>query len=196
MRMFRWLSFFCLCPLAAAAAENTSVYSGFDLEKTCVQVEKPDGYAFAGIWKCPGYGDKVVAISVSDERSFVGFGRYPAKTCAFAKTFSSFNTALSPIEWRLKRGRPLAAIQRWRVVTDDEGGTSTWLVITALKGKEACPFHYIAGSYPDANALAPANTPDSIADDFDCADDVPTVDSRSACRRWNSSPCRELYGGR
>jgi hypothetical protein len=191
MGKLRWLSFFCLYPAAAMAGDYTSAYSRFDLEKTCSQVEKGDGFTFAGRWTCPGHGGKDVTIAISDDRSYVGFGRYPAKTCAFAKTFYGLNTALSPIEWRLKRGRPIAAIQRWRVVTDEDGGSATWLVVTALKGKEACPIHYVAGSYPDANAVARDHA-DAIADDFDCAYDVPTVDSKVGAPGVEFVSCREL----
>ena len=66
---------------------------------------------------------------------------------------------------------------RWRVVTDDDGNTMTWLVVTALRGAEACPYHYIAGSYPNANELA-RRYADDIEPDYDCAHDVPTVDSK------------------
>ena len=44
MRKALWLSSFCLWPLAAVAGENTSVYTPFDLEKTCIQLEKALAY--------------------------------------------------------------------------------------------------------------------------------------------------------
>jgi len=130
-------------------------------------------------------------VSISDDRSFVGFGRYPARSCAYAKTFFGLNTALSPVEWRLKRGRPIAAIQRWRVVTDENGNTATWLVVTAIKGSDACPVHYIAGSYPNANELARSYA-DDIAEDFDCEFDVPTVDSKVGPPGVEFVSCREM----
>jgi hypothetical protein len=130
-------------------------------------------------------------VSISDDRSFVGFGRYPAKSCAYARTFFGLNTALSPVEWRLKRGRPIAAIQRWRVVTDEDGNTATWLVVTAIKGSEACPVHYVAGSYPNANDIA-RRAADDIADDFDCEFDVATVSSTVGGPGVEFVSCREM----
>ena len=177
MRKAVWLSSFWLWPLAAAAGENTSVYTPFDLEKTCIQVERGDGMTFAGSWKCAGFKGNDIVVSVDDERSYVGLGPNPKESCAYAKTFSRFNTALSPVEWRLRDGKPVAAIERWRVVTDDAGNTMTWLVVTALKGKDACPVHYVAGSYPNANEQARAAA-DDLAADFDCAEDTPTVASK------------------
>lgn len=70
---------------------------------------------------------------------------------------------------------PFAAIERWSVVTDDNGNSVTWLVINALKKNNSCHAHYIAGSYPDANAHA-RQAADDLAGDFNCDNDAPTVD--------------------
>jgi hypothetical protein len=186
-----WLSVFCLWPAAALAADATSAYTAWDLDKTCTEVEKGDGYTFAGSWSCPGRGNNRMLVSVSDDRSFVGFGRDPASSCAYRKTFFGFNTALSPVEWRLKQGRPFATIQRWRVVTGEDGSTVTWLVVTALKRGEACHVHYVAGSYPNANEAA-RRAADGIAEDFDCARDMPTVDSTVGGPGVEFLSCEEL----
>jgi hypothetical protein len=192
MRSWRWLSFFCLYPVAALAGENTSAYSVFDLDKTCRKVEQGDEYVFAGTWSCPGYKGTEVLVSVSDDRSFVGFGPAPAETCSFAKTFARFNTALSPVEWRLRNGKAFAVIQRWRVTTDEEGGSATWLVISKLDGREACPVHYVAGSYPDANVQARRAADGLAQKGFDCEHHVPTVDSRVGVEGITFSSCREV----
>lgn len=177
MRKRLWLSSFCLWPIAALAAENTSVYTPFDLDKNCLRIAQGDGMAFAGSWKCAGFGGNDIVVSVDDDRSFVGFGPKAKDSCAFAKTFSRFNEALSPVEWRLRNGKPFAAIERWRVAKDEDGNTVTWLVVTALQGEEACPVHYVAGSYPEANAQA-RRAADALVPGFDCARDTPTVDSK------------------
>ena len=191
MRRLRWLSFFCLCPAAALAGENTSAYTAFELEKTCRKVEQGDEFVFAGSWACPGYQGIDVTVSVADERSVVGFGPDATATCAYRKTFSAFNTALSPIEWRLSNGKPFAAIERWRVSTGDDGSSVTWLVITKLDGKEACHVHYVAGSYPNANAHA-RRAADDLVPGFDCGRDVPTVDSKTGAAGIDFSACRDL----
>lgn len=191
MRKAIWLSVFCLWPAAALAEDITSAYTRWDLETSCQQVENGDGYTFAGAWSCPGHGGLRMMVAVSDDRSFVGFGKRPAETCAYGRTFSRFNTALSPVEWRLKGGKPFAVIQRWRVSTDDEGGSMTWLVVTALEGDEACPVHYVAGSYPEANAQA-RRAADNLAEDFDCAMDVPTVDSTVGADGIDFISCEEM----
>jgi hypothetical protein len=190
MRNHVWLSVFCLWPAIAAAGEISSAYSKFDLEKTCKVIEKGDEYVYAGTWKCPGLKGIDVVVASSDDRDYVGFGRQAAQTCSFKKTFSRFSTALSPVEWRLRDGTPFAAIERWRVVVDDNGSTVTWLVVTALKGDEACPISYVAGSYPGANALARIMADD--APSFDCAHDAPTVNSKVGEPGITLVSCSEL----
>jgi hypothetical protein len=190
MRKSIWLSIFCLCPTLAVAAEVSSAYSKFDLEKTCTVAEKGDEFVYAGTWKCPGFKGMDVVIASSDDRDYVGFGPNAAQTCSFKKTFNRFSTALSPIEWRVRDGRPFATIQRWRVVTDDNGNTVTWLVVTALRGNESCPISYVAGSYPDANAVARIMADD--APSFDCAHDVPTVNSKVGEPGITYASCSEL----
>jgi hypothetical protein len=193
MRVRLWLSIFSLWPAAALAAGNTSSYSKFDIEKTCTKIEAGDQYAFAGTWKCPGFKGIDIVLSSGDDRDFVGFGRNAKTTCAIRKTFNRFNTALSPVEWRLRNGKPFAAIERWRVTTDDEGGEVTWLVVTALKGNEACHVHYVAGAYPDANAQA-RRAADDLAEGFNCNTDVPTVDSETGPPGIALVACKDLPG--
>lgn len=176
MRKLAWLCSFCLWPLAAVAGQNTSAYTPFDLEKTCLRVEKGDGMTFAGTWRCAGFGGKDIVVSVDDDRAFVGFGPDARQSCAYRKTFNRFNEALSPVEWRLRDGSPVAVIERWRVTKDDAGNTATWLVVSALRQGEACPVHYVAGSYPEANVQA-RRAADSLAEAFDCRTGVPTYDS-------------------
>ncbi len=102
----------------ALASGITSAYTKFDLETACRQVEKGDEFVYAGTWVCPGAPGPDITVASADDREFVGFGKDGAKTCAFLKTFNGFNSALSPVEWRMKNGKPFAAIERWRVVVE------------------------------------------------------------------------------
>ena len=179
-----------LFPLAAQAGENTSVYTAFDLEK-CRVIEAGDEYVYGGTWACDGYGGIDVIQSSVDDRSFSAFGKDGAKHCSFRKTFSPFNTSLSPIEWRLKNGRPFAAIERWSVVSDENGNSVTWLAVNALRETDSCHVHYVSGSYPNANQQA-RRAADDLAEGFDCENDVPTVDSKVGAPPIEFTACREL----
>jgi len=178
--------------MPAAAGEPSSAYTPFDLAK-CTQVAAPDEYVFEGSWICPGYGGVDIFQSGADARSYAAFGRNPAKHCSARKTFNPFNTALSPIEWRLENGKPFAAIERWSIADDQGGQAGTWLVVTALRGDESCPVHYVSGSYPNANEQA-RRAADNLARDFDCETDVPTVDSKIGPPPIGLQSCRELSG--
>ncbi len=193
MRISVWLSIFCLWPAVAAADEISSSYSRFDLEKGCKQIEPGDEYVYAGTWRCPGHKGIDIVIASSDDRDYVGFGKDGGETCAFKKTFNAFNTALSPVEWRLRNGKVFAAIERWRVVIDENGNTATWLVVSKVDGAEACAVIYVAGSYPDANAVARIMA-DGEAGDFNCETDVPTVTSTAGPPDITLASCRELMG--
>ena len=151
MRRTAALFIFLWGVMPAMAGEPSSAYTPFDLAK-CTQVAAPDEYVFEGSWSCPGYDGIDIFQSGADARSYVAFGKNPAEHCSAKKTFNPFNTALSPIEWRLVDGKPFAAIERWSIADDQGGQAGTWLVVTALRGEDSCPVHYVAGSYPDANA--------------------------------------------
>ena len=98
-------------------------------------------------------------------------------TARRSKTFNPFNTALSPIEWRIANGVPFAAIERWSISDSEGNRAGTWLVVTALRDGQSCHVHYVAGSYPDANEQA-RRAADDLARGFDCENDVPTSDSK------------------
>ena len=188
MRRVLWLSFFSLWPLAASAGEITSAYTYFDLTESCRQLPAGDADSSGGSWACPGFKGATVLVSEGDDRNFVGFGPKPEETCAYRRTFNRFNTALAPVEWRLRNGKPFAVIERWRVTSDEQDGTMTWLVVTALKGDEACPVQYVAGSFPKANEQA-RRAADELVDAFDCERDTPSFDSTVGPPGIELSPC-------
>jgi hypothetical protein len=177
--------------LAAHAGEVTSAYTSFDLDK-CKLIEPPDDTVFEGSWSCKGYGDLDIVYSGEDARSYVAFGKMVEDHCAGVKTFYAFNSALSPVEWRLENGRPFATIERWSL-TDGDGAKSTWLVVTALSEDDSCHAAYVSGAYPKANEAA-RQAADDIARNFDCADDVPKVVSPTGDPPIDLKACRQVDG--
>ncbi|MBG1233520.1 hypothetical protein [Aestuariivirga litoralis] len=178
------MRFFVLA-LSALAISTTaqadavkSVYTKIDLKK-CRQTEKADEYVFGGTWACKGLGGYDVFVSSADDRESAAFGKVKGNNCAGLKTFNGFNSVGNTVEWRVKNGKPFAAILRWTVSIDPEDSTkqATWLVVSKLEKGEACHMHYVSGSYPNANAQA-QKAADDLAVDFKCETDVPTVDSK------------------
>jgi hypothetical protein len=189
MRMFAAVLVF-LCPMAAGAAEVTSSVTNFDLAR-CKMIEPADQYVHAGTWACKGFGAVSIVQSSTDDRSYAAFGQDGMKHCSFRKTFSPFNTALSPVEWRIKGGKAFAAIERWSVVKDDRGHSVTWLVVNALRKGDSCHVHYVSGSYPDANIVA-RRAADRLAAAFDCGNDVPTFESEVGAPPIDLISCKDL----
>ena len=172
------LLFFALA--APAFAETiSSTYTSVDLKK-CKQTQKPDGQVFEGSWNCKGIYGYDVYVEAADAREMVGFGQNGALTCAATKTFNGFNSSGGRIEWRLKDGKPFAAIQRWTVSIDPENAEkhATWLVVNKLDKGFSCHMHYVAGAFPNANAAA-RKAADARADKFNCEKGNPTFDSNS-----------------
>ncbi len=143
---------------ACARAEPVSVYTDFDVEKGCVQVESNE---VGGTWNCPGYGGYPVILSESDLRESVFYGHagpFYAKTPW--QSFGPFNNAAGRIEWRLDKagGVPFAAIQRWFTDTGDGGPKGQVLVVSKVGQPgigEACVAGYVdALANKDANAIA------------------------------------------
>jgi len=190
MEKFAALIVLGLSATATLAGEASSVYSKFALE-ACEVIEKGDEYVYAGTWRCKGLDGIDIILSSADDRSFAAFGRDAGNNCSFQKTFGPFNTALSPVEWRIRNGKAYAAIERWSVVNDEKGNSVTWFVVNALRDNESCHVHYVSGSYPNANAEA-RRAADTLAAGFDCENDVPTFDARTGPPPIELNACKDM----
>ena len=177
---------FLIAPSLALAA-NTSVYTKFDIAK-CPRLDVGNAdEGEGGSWLCKGYGNLKIYFAEGDLRQFVAFGKSPKKTCAAEQTFSGFNSANTTIEWRLKNGKPIAAIQRWTVSYDpeDSAKTKTWLVVTRIEPSNSCRMAVVEGAFPNANVKA-REIADQSGEKFECgvsgqtAITLPTTDKAQA----------------
>jgi hypothetical protein len=177
---------FLIAP-SLAVAGNTSVYTKYELDK-CPRLDVGNtDEGEGGSWLCKGYGNLKIYFAEGDLRQFVAFGKSPKKTCAAEQTFSGFNSANATIEWRLKNGKPIAAIQRWTVSYDPEDSdkTKTWLVVTRIEPSNSCRMAVVEGAFPNANVKA-REIADQSAEKFECgvsaqtAVTLPTTDKAQA----------------
>jgi hypothetical protein len=182
-------SVFLIAASTANADTVKSAYTKFILDH-CKQTQKPDGQIFEGAWKCKGIAGYDIFISAVDSREYASFGKTDASNCAGLKTFSGFNSVGDTIEWRLKNGKPIAAIQRWTVSNNPEKPEShvTWLVVNKLSKGTSCQMHYVAGSFPNANEVA-RKVADEKTDAFNCETGKPTFDSTIGEPDINMEPC-------
>jgi hypothetical protein len=154
-----------------AFAGYDSAYTDF-LPEGCTQVAPgaAEGEGeFGPTYECKGYKDFPVTFVEDDLRETVAYGRDGRNHCSFHQTFSAFNSVGNKIEWRLKDGKPIATILRWKVSYDPEDSTKTkdWLVVTKLGDVESCQMGYVEGSYPKANEKA-RWLADTAAEVFSC----------------------------
>jgi hypothetical protein len=166
-----------------AWAGNDSAYTDF-LPETCKQIAPgaAEGEGeFSPTYECKGYKGLNVTFGEDDLRSVVAFGRGAREHCAMHQTFSGFNSVGSKVEWRLKDGKAIATILRWKVSYDPEDSAKTkdWLVVTKVEDGQSCQMGYVEGSYPRANEKA-RWLADTAAEAFSCKLGKPIIFASSA----------------
>ncbi len=166
---------FLIAPNLAVAA-NTSVYTSFDLKKCKVLHTPVPDEEDGGSSLCKGYGKLKIYFAEGDLRTTVAFGANPENHCAAHQTFGGFNSINTTVEWRLDKGKPIAAIQRWTVSYDpeDSAKTKTWLVVTKIEPANSCHIAVVEGAYPNANAKA-REMADQLSTTFKCETDLQKV---------------------
>jgi len=167
-----------LLPQSAFAAE--SAYTKLNLEKDCVFHSEYEQGASA---YCTGFKGYPVHFSEGDLRQMVRFGHFYS-LLGFWESFSQFNRINDTIEWRLKDGKPYAAILRWFIENADDNGNFSKasegqvLVVSRVADSyneqpNGCVIGYVdAKENSNANELA-RQISDELADDFDCIRDNP-----------------------
>ena len=154
-----------------AHAANTSVYTSYDLKKCSVLQKATPEEEFGGSFLCQGYGKLKIYFSEGDLRTTIAFGKKPQDHCAASQSFGHFNSVNSTVEWRLKNGKPIAAIHRWYIATGVDGEKDKdWLVVTKLDPENSCHMAVIEGALPNANDKA-REVADQMSPSFKCEND-------------------------
>lgn len=120
---------------AFAFAQNKSVYTS-TTERACKQQETNDeGGDYLGV--CPGVGGYKLKLIEGDLRQtlFVITPKKKEHALRFNEFYYSFSAIGDKVEWRLKRGVPVALIARYNVsdVEDSEKRTSYLMVVKITK---------------------------------------------------------------
>ena len=152
-------------------AKPVSQYTSIAPEK-CRQLTA-DEESGSVTFSCPGLASMDVWVGEGDLRLFLAYGPEPRRQCVAQQTFGNFNTAGPTMEWRMEDGQPFATIIRYKMDSGD-GKRFNFLVITALRGGQACHMAYVDGSLPKHNELA-RDIADTRARQFNCATDTPAL---------------------
>lgn len=160
------MAWILLASLAAAAQApapaNTSTYTNFDV-RGCRRIGQIEEGSSAR-WRCPGHAGIPLFISSGDDRYDLDAGIDNGEW----ESLSSFNIVAPRVEWRLRRGRPIAIIYRFLVSASETPAYSRLAVETiGQRGRPGCVIAWIDGGLPTANAHARA-VADRRAERFRC----------------------------
>lgn len=193
MRMLTLSLILFVSVMPASAETISSQYTKYNLDK-CQQKYLVPGDKESGYLICPGYKANQVYFAEGDLRTLIAYGKNPSTHCSGQQTFGGFNTATPTIEWRLRDGKPFAAIQRWNVSDfDDSTKIKSWLGVTKLEGNNSCRVAIVEGSLKNANIRA-RQAADTLVADFNCAVDEATVIATkpmTAGELMSGTPCAD-----
>lgn len=158
-----------LLSLAAAAPAPlyTSVYTKLDVGRCRVLERIEEGESVS--WRCPGHAGIPLFVSTGDGRYDVDAGVDNGEW----EALGGFHTLGPRVEWRLRRGRPIAIIFRYiQSGPDQPPGTRIAVETIGRAGRPGCLISMIDGAFPNANAVARERA-DRRAEGFRCGVDTP-----------------------
>lgn len=131
MKIFFFSTIILVTLSVFSSAQNKSIYTSTS-EKACKQQESSDeGGDYVGI--CPGVGGYKLKLIEGDLRQtlFVITPKKKEHPLRFNEFYYSFSAIGDKVEWRLKRGVPVALISRYNVsdAENSEKRTSYLMVV-------------------------------------------------------------------
>ena len=136
MKIFFLTTIIILTLSAFSSAQNKSVYTNTS-DKVCKQQKANDDEGGDYIGICPGVGGYKLKLIEGDLRQtlFVITPRKKEHPLRFNEFYYSFSAIGRTIEWRVKRGVPVALIARYNVSDpeDSEKRTSHLMVVKITK---------------------------------------------------------------
>lgn len=160
----------------AVLAANDSAYTRLAGEGAhCTTLEERPDEAGWFLERCAGHSGIPVFVGEGDLRTFVSYGWNAKAERAAGETFPFFNTIGDTLEWRLKDGKPVATILRWKIDGGDGLPRGEVLVVTQLDEGNQCWIAQVSATMnPNANVLA-RQAADELAGNFRCGDQMPRI---------------------
>lgn len=122
--------------ITVVSAQNKSVYTSTS-DKACKQQKVADDHGGDYVGLCPGVGGYKLKVVEGDLRQtlYVITPRKKEHPLRFNEFYYSFSAIDQKIEWRLKRGVPVALIARYNVADPEnsEKRTSYLMVVKITK---------------------------------------------------------------
>jgi len=167
------MTWFLLASLAAAAAAPapgySSTYTALNLDRCRVLSQAAEGEGDWINWRCPGLSGVPLLVHGDDGRFDVDAGVDNAQW----EALGGLHRLGPQVEWRLRRGRPIAIIFRYiQSGPDQPPGTRLAVETIGRRGRPGCLISMIDGAVPNANAVARERA-DRRAEGFRCGVDTP-----------------------
>lgn len=125
---------------AATFAQNTTVYTS-TRTAACKTISSNPDEAGSYEGECPGVGGYKVRLLEGDIRQTLNIITPAKKTFElnFWSFYGGFSSIGEKIEWRLKKGVPVALIARFNVADFEDSSKSTsYLMISKISKTESC----------------------------------------------------------
>jgi hypothetical protein len=140
MKIF-FLSTIILLTLSVfSAAQNKSIYTSTS-EKVCKQQKVADDYGGDYVGICPGVGGYKLELIEGDLRQTL-IVITPAKRrhqLNFTNFYMTFSAIDRKIEWRVKRGVPIALIARYNVAdAENSEKRKSYLMVAKISRTQSC----------------------------------------------------------
>jgi hypothetical protein len=154
-----------------SSAQTRSIYTSTS-EKSCKaqKVNNDEGGDYIGI--CPGVGGYKLKLIEGDLRQtlYVITPQKKQLPLDFTRFYGGFSAIDRKIEWRVKRGVPIALIARYNVANEEpEGPRKSYLMVVTVSRTRACVTDIVkpgkrqnenARKLADAAASKPCKTPE------------------------------------
>ena len=144
-----------LAASVSATAQNKSVYTSTS-DKVCKKVEPAanEGGDYIGI--CPGVGGYKLRLIEGDLRQtlFVITPKKKELPLNLTSFYSAFSAVGQQVEWRLKKGIPVALIARYNVANGSDSSKRISYLMIAKIGKQASCVTDIVSPSMDQNEAA------------------------------------------
>ncbi len=168
-----------LAGAALAAPKFDSAYTDLTYEgdagsKATCKGTSADEESGSVTFECKGYDGIKVYVAEGDLRTYVGYGWNGKGEVAYSQTFPMFNQIGNKLEWRLKDGKPVATILRYKMAADGKAGEV--LVVTQLEEGNQCWIARVSASKnKNANELA-RKAADELAGTVSCTGETAPKD--------------------
>lgn len=125
---------------SAAVAQNRSIYTSTRAEACRTIESNPDeGGSYEG--ECRGVGGYKLRLMEGDLRQALDVITPGKKRFELIKwgMFGGFSVVGDKVEWRMKRGVPVALISRYSVAdSDDSTKSKSYLIVSKIGAKSSC----------------------------------------------------------